>query len=338
MKINPFSGKAFYISLLIAFLLIISLSFINIKLKGEIIGLKTDSLKLEENFKALKKNYEALKEENKALNDKSLSLAAENKMVQIEIEKTADRLAQFENTVKESVTWFKQNSNIENFKDYDKIKDELSECLNPKDKCRIDLTCIYEVNRKNDFRYTEDETALGKEDFLKDLSLIFDQKGGDCEDFSLLFKAEYNYLVNQCLLNFSRQQIAPIIEGKELDRTYMYVLCGVFDPGSVVKNWAGHCLVSLTEDPINKSSDIYRSIKDSILVEPQNGEFVANMSETAPIGIFDNGVAPNTLYYASMIITEDDLKIFYPYADKIEWIGYSDFLKNSKTIMEMIKK
>lgn len=324
----------FSISMFIMLTLIISLVFTNQRLKNEITKLKSDSQKLEENFKILKKNYELLKDENRLLTQKLVSLTAETNAVQIEIEKASDKLAEFENTIKESITWFKQNRNIDNFKDYNLIKDELSACFELKDKCKIDLTCIYNVNEKNNFRYTEDDTALGKEDFLKDLGLIYNQKGGDCEDFSLLFRAEYNYLVEQCLVNFSRQQIVPVVEGKELDTNYMYIICGVFDPGSVVKNWAGHCLVSLTKHPINSSLDIYSNIKDSVLVEPQIGEFVSNMSEESPIKIFDNGMPPNTLHYVSMIITDDDLKIFYPYGDKIEWIGYAEFMQNSKNILE----
>ena len=132
--------------------------------------------------------------------------------------------------------------------------------------------------------------------------------------------------------------MVPVVDGRELDRNYMYIICGVFDPSGVVKNWGGHCLLAISKASIINSADIYPNIMESVLVEPQTGEYTANMTNTNLIKVFDSGMPPTTLHYVSMIITDDDLKIFYPYGDKVEWIGYYDFLNNSNKIKGIMKK
>lgn len=96
--------------------------------------------------------------------------------------------------------------------------------------------------------------------------------------------------------------------------------------------------MALTKNPIQEPLDVYLGIKDSILVEPQNGQFVANMSDTDIIQIFDNGVAPDTYHFIDMVIIEDDLMIFDEYADEIEWLGYGNFLEKIKRLKKDVKK
>ncbi|MBI2208393.1 hypothetical protein HYU50_02760 [Candidatus Woesearchaeota archaeon] len=316
-----------------------------IGLKKDLNNLKSSSKQLEENFKVLKNNYELLKKENSKLKEEnigvkeeSVSISQKMKEVETSMDQTMDKLNDFENTVQDSINWFKQNINLENLDIYDGMKEELKGCMKAKDTCEIDLSCINEVNAKNKFKYYLDEISTGKSDFLKNLSLIYDDKGGDCEDFSLLFRAEYNYLVGECLVNYTREEITPTTEEKEIEGTYMYIICGSFDPGKIVQDYAGHCLVALAENPINKSSDIYQSLKSSTLVEPQNGQFVAEMADTDIIRLFDDGMVPNTYYRVWMVIVDDDLKIFYERAEDIKWMGYFDFLEETKPLREKVEK
>ena len=114
-----------------------------IKFNIEFNKLTLDLQNVEKNFKLLKDNYESLKNENeelkgknKLLTQQSISLSDEMKTTQIEIDKAVDKLAEFENTVKDSITWFKENKNIENFENYELIKKELKTCLKSYDTCK----------------------------------------------------------------------------------------------------------------------------------------------------------------------------------------------------------
>ena len=312
--------------------------FSNIKLKNEITTLKESSQKLEQNFKFLQEKYDSLSSENqkissknKALEQESVSLSSKMKAVLTEVDKVVDKLADFESSVTKSINWFKENSNVENLEIYDSMKTGLNSCIEFRNSCRINFECINSVNEKNKFKYRLDEETTGRLDFLKDLRLIYNQKGGDCEDYSILFKAEYNYLLGKCLQNYSRNEVVPFTTEKEINRTYMYVVCGNYDFG-------GHCQVALTKMQIERTSDLYPSIKASTLVEPQNGHYYADMGDTELMSIYSDGVAPDKAYYLYFVITDDDLLIYYPYADEIKWIGYHDFLKMAESIKGRVKK
>ncbi|MBI2659385.1 hypothetical protein HYX05_04790 [Candidatus Woesearchaeota archaeon] len=342
MKLGDILFKVLVFTIVLLIISTISLYQI---LNKKLALLKQDSKVLEENFKALKKNYELLVRENQELRDsnaklkqESISLSSTMKSTKLEVEQTIEKLNDFETIVKNSIQWFKENANIGNFSDYGKIKEQLNKCIEFKDNCEIDLKCIYKINKENNIRYTDDESAIGKQDFLKDLKLIHQQYGGDCEDFSLLYKAEFNYLLDKCMVNYTREQIYSIaFEPKtekllKIDKDYMYIICGTFDPKEVIGNVAGHCLNALTKKPIKSSSDIYRQIVESVMVEPQIGEFYGYMNSTDHINIFNDNSVPDTLYYIDFVITDDDLYIYDSYAEKVEWKGYHDFLEESNQI------
>ena len=337
-----------------AILLTIGTSFFyysNQTLKKQITQLRQETNVLEENFNALKKNYDSLIKEDKALKElnaklkqESVSLSSAMKSTQLEVEQTLEKLNDFEITVKNSIKWFRENSNIENVSDYEAFRTQLNKCVKFKNNCEIDLKCIYDVNKDNGIRYRYDEDTTDRADFLKDLKLIHNQKGGDCEDFSLLFVAEYNYLLNQCLSNYTRWQItSTVINAKKdysykIDENYMYTVCGTFDPREVIGNVAGHCLNAMTKGPIKNSKDIYEQISKSVLVEPQIGELYGFMNSTDQIKIFDDGQVSHTLYYIDFVITDNDLYIYDPYEEKVEWRGYHDFLEDSQKIKQSVAK
>lgn len=336
--LNTKLNKLLLVSCSLIAILLVSIFYSNLKLKQEITALKSSNKVIEENLKVLKRNHEILKDENLKLEKLNRQIIEESalkdekvKSIEIEVDKTVDKLDNFRITVSDSIKWFKENNNVYAFDEYDKIKEEIAnKCLIREDTCSINLKCIYEVNKKR-FRYRHDEATTGKEDFLKDLNFIYDDYGGDCEDFSLLFRGEYNYLVDQCLMNYSRNKITSFTENTSLEGTYMHIICGAF-------NFGGHCLVAFTKDMINNSLDVYSTLKDSMMVEPQNGEYYGRIGEEDQIKIFPNGVPPTTLYFVSMVIAEDDLMIFDEYADEIEWTGYKDFLTKAQSLRESVKK
>lgn len=351
MKSNSLLIKVLVVVL---FLIIVVTAYLFLEshtLKGKMANLDQESKILENNFNALKKSYDILTKENQVLKDlnaklkeESVSLSASMKNTKIEVEQAIEKLNDFEITVKSSINWFRENTNIENISDYEKIKNELDKCVKFASTCDIDLKCIYDVNKKNNIKYRHDEDTTGKDDFLKDLRLIYMQNGGDCEDFSLLYRAEFNFLQNACLQNYTREETYGIaVDPKtdkpfKIDEDYMHIICGTFDPKEVIGNVAGHCLNSLTKNPINSSSSIYPEISESVMIEPQLGEFYGNLNSTDHIKIFDNGYPPNTLYHLYFVITDDDLYIFDPYSEKVEWKGYHDFLDDSQQILKSVSR
>ena len=333
-------------------LIVLILSFSNYYLysqnrdiKNQITQKDLSYKQLEDNFKLLKKNYEGLNTQtenlqnaNMALKNKSSELLLQMQDSQADIDKTIDKLNNFEQTVKDSISWFKKNSNIVGIGEYNSTGEQLKNCIKRGASCKIDTSCIYQVNKFNGIHYTDDLAATGKDDFLKDLKLIFYQKGGDCEDFSVLFNAEYNYLTDECLLNYTRKDIIPIVENKEIAGNYMYSVCGSFDPGKVVNNWGGHCLNAISKNYIINASNVYDVLKDAELVEPQNGRYMGQLGVTSYTNIFDTGVNPTSGYRLDMVITPNDLYIFYAYGDKITWRGYHDFLQDAESMRGKISK
>lgn len=329
----------------VVFVLVVGLFLAYINSVREAARLRSGMQALEKNFGFLQKNCDLLsnenediKGENKRLKQESALISSKMRNVEIELSKAEDKLNEFQIIVQDSIQWFKQNINIENYGDYGLIREELSRCVHYMDGCRIDLGCLYSTNKKNGFEYKLDEKTSKKADFLQDLRQIFSNKGGDCEDFSLLYRAEYNYLLSQCLRNYSRSEIVPYTGDMEINKTYMYIVCGTWDPKEIVAEWAGHCMVALSKAPIASTSDVYSAIKASTLIEPQNGQFEGHMGETDTIYIFPDGQPPNTLYYIDFVITDDDLKIFYAYSDEVKWFGYQDFMVYISDLRNKVKK
>lgn len=308
-------------------LLIGSTSYLYLQLtdkEQEINKLKTQSQdceKLELNYQAMKQSFETMQKPEKC----------DTSTTQAEIDKLKDKLNDFELTVKKSMEWFTQNSNINNSEDYGEIKEQLLDCIKTDDElCKINLECIYETNKKNQFIYRYDHKLTGDHDKLKSLATIYEHKGGDCEDLSFLFKAEYNYLTGQCeTQGYGLEKTKPYVaKGVDLG-PYMYVVCGAFDPQRTVSGLSGHCVVAMTTEPITDSTNAYWKIKDAILVEPQTGEYICLLNNTRIIKVFNTGQFPDTLFLIDFILTDDDFKIFYTWTDKTGWTGYSDFLEET---------
>lgn len=352
-------NKNFHVIIAISVTLILSasiFSFITLKQNNKLSAFQESCNKLELNYNALKENYGLLKSKNTNLTSQILDLNLHNEQlinesgllskkishVEDEVEATLDKFEDFEIKVHESMEWFTENSNLANSDQFDEIKWKLKEkCIhNTSDnQCRIDLTCIYNVNKQNSIWYRTDIAATGEEDILQSLDSIYSNHGGDCDDYAFLFTAEFNFLVDQCLISgFERDRIISLADDKSISGNYLYPVCGNFDPGRRISSFGGHCVVALSNKKINDSFSIYNSIKDAQLVEPQTGEFMFDMNNTEETSIFYDGQSPDTLYYIWYVITNDDLKIFYSYSDKAEWIGYTNFLDDIQGLKRRLEK
>lgn len=308
--------------------IIIVLTMLLIPQQSKNIQLHQEINILEQNYQALKATNTALQQDNERLQREVGSLQSLAQQSTRELGQTQERIDDFETTVKESMRWFRDNSNFANV-GYNETQQMLRDrCLQfDNASCMIDLYCIYAVNEENEFTYDDDIDLTGEEDFLQSLDSMYSKNKGDCEDFSLQFTAQYNFLADECLKNVSRHNIRLFTQDISVPGTYLYPVCGQFNPQALVENYAGHCLVAAVQKPINNSEEIYMNLRNAVLIEPQTGEYVLDLNDTASIFLFDDGNAPTTLYHLNTIITPDDLKLFYSWGEEVGWIGYADFLQ-----------
>ncbi len=276
------------------------------------------------------------------------------------INKTKAELDTFEKSLNESSAWFKTNADITNFDQYRSylFRIEFSCVQLSGGYCNVKLACLPLVNDiYMGVTYQTDEETSNRTDKLQSLSEFYDNKGGDCEDYSLASKAELNYIKSYCAkagktkLSFEAAQEningvyavdVPQTWGYKNAKAYdlpqgydkYFVLCGAFPSASGIPNAAagvsGHCLLAFSRNGIAGSSDIYPAISDAILVEPQTGYYYA---ATAGDNVFlkpqdGQNYSENQLYTQPSfwaVITDDDYYLYAKSDDGIwKWSGYKD--------------
>jgi len=319
---------------LVLFCLLISVYAITLHLKN--VKLKHSLENLQSDYDILKQNYDLVRTSNDELKQDYGKLSDKNT---VDIQRALTQFRDFEINVRESMKWFTLNRNINASSRYTDIKGQLNTCMTlDNNTCEIALDCIHNINEDNKMEYKTDDASVARDDFLKSLALIYDQKGGDCEDISLLFTAEYNYLVDQCTAaGVKRKKVNVVTNDQDLKGNYMYVVCGGFDPQEVVSGYGGHCVVALTKMPILLTSDVYPYLKEAALVEPQNGEFMFYMDDTEATELFDDGQPAETLFHINTVITNNDLKVFYNWGEEVGWLGFSEFLERIEKLKGDIK-
>ena len=208
-----------------------------------------------------------------------------------------------------------------------------NDCVNfDEDICEIKLSCLnYVNNEENEFSYQKDE-----KDHLLGLEEIYKQKGGDCEDYSTLAMAELNYLIDYCDDNKMNETLYIAFKDKDNKKHYVefsenyyiedaqdyefylkdyYVVCGNFiDVG-------GHCLLGFSDIPINV--DVYRSLKNAILIEPQTGEIKYDLRRDTVIKVPKKDYIED--FYIYLVYDNEDMYLFNLFGDEYKWMSYSNF-------------
>src|SRR3989344_4764491 len=150
------------------FLIIIMLFFI-ILLLIVVAVLKNDNLNLKRGVNELNQENEDVTNELSFVNDKLES-------TQSKIDETKLILEDFEDSLKDSTEWFKQNSNIVNFEEYNSIRDTLRKrCIDINNNlCNIKLSCFpFVFNNIYKFEYKNDSKITDKEDKLQSLDKFY---------------------------------------------------------------------------------------------------------------------------------------------------------------------
>lgn len=284
-----------------------------------------------------------LAEKERQLSQSRIDLEAQ----QQKAAKIASDLSALENSINESISWFRENAalpesygtQLETFK-----RRMYGDCV---DGSELNLACVSYLMENTAFsiHYRIDAASSGRADFLQSLKQTMDTGWGDCEDYSLIYKAELNYMkeAHPGLVpvafagagtgNFRvyPKESIPISESESywyvpnakkaplgsLDLLYPYVIC--FRATSTT----GHCTVALSENKIEDSSQLSLLYGASVF-EPQNGQYLGTVGSEYSVCS-----SPDCLYeYRAIMLVISDTDL-YKYENG-EWTSYSDYLEDVK--------
>lgn len=165
---------------------------------------------------------------------------------------------------------------------------------------------------------------------------------GDCEDYSLIFKATLNTAKSD-MAGLEAVTFAPggtanfRIYPKEsaqlstdesywyvpnaktaslgfLDKSHFYVIC--YRSGATI----GHCTVAISPNELLSSSDM-PLLSGAQVFEPQNGLYLGSVGSEFPICSSED--CTGKLYNVQLVITDGDLYKF----EGGKWVGYADYLQ-----------
>jgi hypothetical protein len=288
------------------------------------------------------------------LSSKTDSLESSYADLKKESDLTIAKIEDYQTQIQSSLDWFNLNSTLG--ETHENILLNLkSSCKKETSKnCQINLDCFSLVNSKFiNYKYKDDLATSDSLDKLQSIEDFIKNKGGDCEDFSLFFKAEYNSLVDSC--NGKKPNLFAWVEKKNstfwsnfentwymdnatikyLDSNNIFpvVVCGsIYDLQTDKIN--GHCVLAFVSKKIIYAEDIF-ILNFAELVEPQTGKYLGFVGSDS--GIFlvsDNSFVDS---YIDTLITDED---FFIYKNN-EWVNYAKFgveLSNDKNSLEQLLK
>ncbi|MDD4983585.1 MAG: hypothetical protein PHH82_01940 [Candidatus ainarchaeum sp.] len=307
-------------------------------LVGDFNALSTQYAELLAQYSELQTKYYELVEEYKSLNleyNKALDISAE---LTDKLYSAKEELNGYKIEVQSSLDWFKENATLES----KSIKSKLdSKCISSTaGYCTIAEPCLDLVNEQFMGLEYKDDTTLGKTDKFISIDEFLENKGGDCEDFSLLFKAEINYLLEKCsgkeikveafvtsdsgnyFLDNSNSWYYANAKKHNLIAGYIYpnIVCGVLKDPNKADVFGGHCVIAFSKEKIESLLDLEK-LNLAELVEPQTGQYLGRMkygSTTFNVEYYVEGeYFPESVSYIKQIITDND---YYLYQNG--WKGY----------------
>jgi len=316
---------------------LINLNNINDELNKSFISNNLTLTKLNTTYSNLEGNYSILEQNYSFLKAETNNLILKVETYKIEIE--------------ESFSWFRINSYLNESIDEKSTKRKIdSNCYEIKsDGCHIKLGCFYLINsEKLNLEYKYDYETTNSEDKLMSLIDFLKNKGGDCEDYALFFKAEFNYAKNMCQdkniilegwtypvekeeeskywLNFQKTWYLDDVKRIEFENfNYPNIICGnLYDP--VLDEISGHCMIAFTNHEIKNISDLIY-LNNAYMIEPQDGSFQGNLNkENSGVYLLNEEVwyDDRIKSWVYSIITDNDYFLFNE--DSLSWSSYSLFM------------
>lgn len=300
------------------------------ELEGNIESLEKFKSSLEIEKGQLEKSYEDLKEE---------------------VDEIIEKIETYKNELEKSMEWFKDNSILNEGDSRQKrvINYLDSECLIGKSNtCYIKTGCFWLVNsEKLNYKYKKDIYTSEEEDKLQSLVDFISNKGGDCEDYSLFYKAELNSIIERCedggysnivieswietekpsgkyWLDKDKDWYLEDVTGIILDEGFIYpnVVCGnIYDLN--LDEISPHCIIALTKNKIESIKDMNKLMK-APLFEPQSGMYIGLIDDiSSDIGLVTKQNYDYLDSFIDTVITDNDYFLFSESEE--EWLSYSIF-------------
>jgi uncharacterized coiled-coil protein SlyX len=275
----------------------------------------------------------------KALNESKQDLAGQ----QQKADAIKSELTQLETTINSSISWFRENAYMP--ANYSWASDifmsrVMSDCT---DRGSLNLACVSHLMENTAFaiHYREDKVSSGKDDFLQSVKQTIDSGWGDCEDYSLIFKAILNSARQKnASLNIMAWQPAESGEFRVYPKetpgetgpywvysnakaanmgspSHAYVICYSVDESS------GHCTVALSNSDVQSSSQV-PSLQGAYAFEPQNGRYLGKLGDS--LSICTSSGCKQQGGKVWLVISDSDL---YMYGDN-GWQGYADYVAKVK--------
>lgn len=248
-----------------------------------------------------------------------------------------------QNDINDSMGWFRDNSVLKPDVSWnlDIIAPRVIEdCVDGSD---LNLACINHIlERMATIRYRSD-VVFNQSDHLQSLAETAARGSGDCEDYSLLFKAILNtvrekqgglrivaweqgggqnfVVYPKASLNRGLDEpywYYPDAHGVDvgaLDERHAYVICYTRTAAE------GHCTLALSNGEVGNSSQL-ANLNGAAVFEPQDGAYYGQVG--AEFTVCDPSrwracaTTPNTI---TIVITDSDL---YKVRDG-KWVGYGDY-------------
>jgi len=253
-----------------------------------------------------------------------------------------DEISNMETSIDESIQWFKENAYLPpSLKSF--ISRAKAKCI---DSGTLNLACVpYVMELKLDFIYKYEYP-----DKLYSIETMVDNKGGDCEDYSLFLKAYLNTLK----ITYNSMKLEAWSPGTDqyiiyeedntfwyhsgskkfignLNELYPYSICfTTYYNGS---RFEGHCIVALAEKEIDSIEDI-GNLNNALAFEPQDGRYKGVVGTDYGICAEGNEDCIYSIESISIIITDSDLFEF----SEGEWRSYGLQKDNAGLLDDEIKK
>lgn len=254
--------------------------------------------------------------------------------------------SQLESSINSSMSWFRDNAFAPG--DFSFIADPNqqrvmagfiprleTDCV---DKNSLNLACISHLMENSAFSiHYRSDIASGSDDHLQGVKETIGLGWGDCEDYSLIFKAILNSIRKDSAgLNIVAWQPAESGEYRVYPKetpgetgafwvysnakganmgspSHAYVICYSVDEAS------GHCTVALSDADVQESSQVPQ-LEGSYAFEPQNGRYLGKLGES--LSICASSGCRNMGGKIWLVIADSDL---YVYGEN-GWQGYADYL------------
>lgn len=305
---------------------------------------------------------------NQNLRDTNQQLSQEINEIEQAIEKADQGIQNFKYQIEESMAWFRNNSTLANYRQYDTLaRQQENRCLTfDANSCQINISCLaYQNSNFAGFSYKPDEQTSDREDRLADLGQFFANQGGDCEDYALLAFAQLNYLTEKCRqrnadkIRYLAYQQSPnskhYVENQKqyflqdtadyllpAEFRYFYPVCGSFpanfDPQAMAKETFGHCLLAFTKQPIRDSASIDQSLKGALLIENQTGEYLLDLNQDEIITLpSKTKIFPEENHLLFIVISHEDIFHFNAFGSHYQWYGLQDLLRQINSISQHLE-